>query len=246
MYNKNTAFKGEIKKFNISLKSILRIMALFVSPLVVFSISALPSILIVGSFLHFFKGIWLIELIILPFILFIAFFILVIWTPLFSGYFIKSFNIQYDEGVYKKSIEDKNTFKFALHFILYRPTINLMKALHIPPLYKKYMRLVGAKIGKNVFFASRLNIADPCVTEIGDNTLIGGGASILAHLGENDLIVKKVKIGKNCLVGGESYIMPGVTMEEGAILGGKSLATKNMTLKKEKMYGGVPAKEIKK
>jgi acetyltransferase-like isoleucine patch superfamily enzyme len=38
--------------------------------------------------------------------------------------------------------------------------------------------------------------------------------------------------------------MPGVTMEDNTVLGGKSLVTKNKTLKKGNMYGGVPAVKI--
>lgn len=111
-------------------------------------------------------------------------------------------------------------------------------------MYSAYLSIIGAKISKNVFFGGRGLIADPCVTEIGMNTLVGGGATILSHIGEDKLIVKKVKIGKNCLIGTESLVMPGVVMEDNSILGAKSLATKNQVLKKGKIYGGVPAREI--
>jgi len=150
----------------------------------------------------------------------------------------------YEEGEYSKSLKDKRTFHFALYWILYRPTEKLLSTIFIPPLYSKYLSFIGAKIGKHVFFGGRNTIADPCVTEIGEKTLIGGGATIMGHLGEEKLIIRKVTIGKNCLIGAETLIMPGVTMQDNVVLGGKSLVTKNKLLRKGKMYGGVPAEKI--
>lgn len=159
---------------------------------------------------------------------------------------IKVFHITYKEGRYGKSVKDKNSFKFSLYYILYRPTVKLISLIFIPQLYAMYLSMVGAKIGKHVFFGGRNTISDPCVLEIGSNTLIGGGATIMGHLGEDKLVIKKVKIGSHCLVGAEALVMPGVTLEDRVVLGGKSLVTKNKTLATGKMYGGVPAEEIKK
>jgi len=114
------------------------------------------------------------------------------------------------------------------------------------PIFAMYLRMVGAKIGKNVFFGGRNTISDPCVVEIGDNTLIGGGATIMSHLGEDKLVISKVVIEDHCLVGAEALIMPGVHLKHHCVVGGKSLVTKNKTLDANTMYGGVPVKEIKK
>ena len=68
---------------------------------------------------------------------------------------------------------------------------------------------------------------------------------ITGHLGEEKLIVRKVKIGKNCLIGGESFIMPGVEIEDNVVVAAKSLVTKGKKLKSGKIYAGIPAKELK-
>ena len=68
--------------------------------------------------------------------------------------------------------------------------------------------------------------------------MIGGRALITGHLAEDKLIIKKVKIGKNCLIGGESFIMPGVIIEDNVVVGAKSLVTKNKKLEKGKVYVG--------
>ncbi|MFO8078543.1 MAG: DapH/DapD/GlmU-related protein [Thermoplasmatota archaeon] len=242
-------YTGEKEKYDKSSHSIIRMSLLVITPIIVFSLSALPSVSLLSFyFLIVFPRIGNLYLTVffLPFLLFISLLILILSTTFITGLFIKGFHITYKEGRYSKSIKDKNTFKFTLYYILYRPTVKLLSIIFIPQLYAIYLSLVGAKIGKHVFFGGRNTISDPCVVEIESNTLIGGGATIMGHLGEDKLVIKKVKIGSHCLVGAEALIMPGVTLEDKVVLGGKSLVTKNKTLTTGKMYGGVPAQEIKK
>jgi len=242
-------YTGEGGKYDRSSPSIFRMILLVLTPIVVFSIAALPSVSLI-SFYVLVVSIWVsniyVTIFFLPFILFISLLLLILSTAFFTGMAIKGFHLTYKEGRYGKSIKDRTAFNFALYYILYRPTVKLLSIIFIPPIYAKYLSLVGAKIGRHVFFGGRNTISDPCVVEIGSNTLIGGGATIMSHLGEDKLIIKKVKIGNHCLIGAESLIMPGVTLEDRVVLGGKSLVTKNKTLTTGKMYGGVPVEEIKK
>jgi len=239
-------YTGEGRKVGTSALAVIRAILVVLAPITVFSLSALPSISIVFAYFYFLYGEIHLFLFVffLPFILVISFLLLIVSTALFTGITVRIFRLSYQEGAYHKSLKDKQTFHFALYWILYRPTEKLLSTIFIPPLYATYLRLLGAKIGKHVFFGGRNTIGDPCVTEIGDRTLIGGGVTIMGHLGEEKLIIKKVKIGTHCLVGAETLLMPGVTLEDNVVLGGKSLVTKNKVLKKGNMYGGVPAKKI--
>lgn len=237
-------YSGEPKKFDRSRTSVIRMFALFLITITVFSLALSPPLLLLAAYFYFMKSFFL-TIVFLPLILVLDFLVLVVSASFVTGGVIKIFHVAYDEGEYGKGITDNMTFKFSLYYTLYRPTDKLLKIFFIPPLYAKYLTLIGAKIGKHVFFGGRNNIADPCAVEIGPNTLIGGGASIFSHLGEEKLIIKKVKIGERCLIGAESLIMPGVVMEDNVVVGGKSLVTKNQVLKKGRMYGGVPAVEIK-
>jgi len=87
-------------------------------------------------------------------------------------------------------------------------------------------------------------ITDPYMVEIGEQTLVGGWVQISDHIVEKNLIMKKVKIGNNCLIGAKSFIMNGVTIEDNVTLGLNSVVLKNQFLKKGKFYAGIPAKEV--
>lgn len=110
-----------------------------------------------------------------------------------------------------------------------------------------FYKVLGAKIGKNVFINSP-KLSDAYLLELGDNVVIGGDASITCHIFEgNSLILGKIKIGNNVLLGAESYIMPGVTIEDNCNIGLKASIRKNKTIKEKSMilaFPGTPAKKI--
>ncbi|HEC77163.1 MAG TPA: hypothetical protein ENI33_07925 [Thermoplasmatales archaeon] len=238
-------YKGEEKKFDLSLVSIVRMILIFAVPITAFSI----AIFFPAIFLYFLLKIIDLSNILYFFIFSIAIilsYLILIFSSIFStALFINGLRLKYKEGRYGKSLKDKTAFKYTLYFALYYPTYKLINIFVLPPIKSFYLSLIGCKIGKNVFLAGEEWIADPCVIEIGDNTMIGGRSLITGHLAEDKLIVKKVKIGKNCLIGGESFIMPGVTIEDNVVVGAKSLVTKNKILESGKIYAGLPVKEIK-
>ena len=82
-----------------------------------------------------------------------------------------------------------------------------------------FYRLAGCRIGKNVWI-NTLQLNDPSLVTIGDNTVIGGDAVIAPHVFENGrLILERVRIGRDCLIGAEAYISPGVTIGDGSVIG---------------------------
>ncbi len=118
-----------------------------------------------------------------------------------------------------------------------------------PPfgLFVSFNRFLGAKIGKMVRTIVPGTILDPDLIEIGDNTIIGGDAIISGHIAEtNRLVLKKVKIGKNCLIGGRSIIFPGVVMEDNVTVGAGAIVLEDAHLPTGSIWGGVPAKMIRK
>ena len=238
-------YEGEEKKIGGDAISIIRLILLFVIPIIAYGVAIFPTLLFLMFILKFLDMSNLFHLLIFSIFLVIAYLILVFSTIFSTAFFINVMNLKYEEGEYGKSLRDKTAFKYALYFALYYPTYRLINIFVLPPIKSFYLSMIGCKIGKNVFLAGEEWIADPCVIEIGDDTMIGGRALITGHLAEDKLKIKKVKIGRNCLIGGETFIMPGVTIEENVVVGAKSLVTKNKRLEKGKVYAGIPAKEIK-
>ncbi len=108
-----------------------------------------------------------------------------------------------------------------------------------------WYRLLGAKIGRNVTIATVV-LSDWDLIEIGDDVFLGGRCTVIGHVGEmGRLKFERTIIRSRCTVGQEASVFPGVVMEEGAVLGAHALATKGMHLQADSIYGGVPARLIK-
>ncbi|MBD2292534.1 acyl transferase [Anabaena sphaerica FACHB-251] len=93
----------------------------------------------------------------------------------------------------------------------------------IPGMFSFWLKLWGAKVGKNVYWTPGLEIADRGLLEIGDRVVIGHRVGIYSHVikpRKQDLMlyVKKVKIGNNVFVGAGSHLAPGVVISDGTFI----------------------------
>jgi acetyltransferase-like isoleucine patch superfamily enzyme len=237
-------YSGEENKIG-GVVGAIRVVLLLLIAIAAYGMGIFPALLFPYMVLKFINLQDIFLILVFSLLLVIDYLILVFSLLFSSAFFINIFRLKYDkEGVYRKTLDDKMAFKFTAYFALYYPVYKLINLFSLPPIKSFYLRLIGAKIGKNVFLAGE-EWLDPCLLEIGDNTMIGGRAMILGHIAEEKLILKKTKIGKNCLVGGETFIMPGVVIEDNVVLGAKSFVPKDMHLKKGKTYVGIPARELK-
>jgi hypothetical protein len=213
---------------------------------IVFSLGFFPVIFAWRTLLFFISFTQLWHFFILPFFIYIGLMITVFFQVLISGIVIHVFRIKYSPGVYDYSINNKMTFKWILVCALYTPIRKILEIISLG-IKNTYYRLLGMKIGENTLVGGV--IKDPCLTEIGDNVTMGEYAIIYGHIHNYEkgkITMDRVKIGNNCVIGAGSIIMPGAIIEDGVKLAAGAVVTKGQVLKKGKIYGGTPAKEIKK
>lgn len=91
----------------------------------------------------------------------------------------------------------------------------------IPGAFSMWLRLWGARIGRNVYWTPGLEIADRGFLEIGDRVVIGHRVGIYPHVikpRKQDLMlyIKKVKIGNDVFLGAGSRLAPGVVIQDGS------------------------------
>jgi len=233
------------KKIDSSPTSIGRLLLLLIVTVLCYACAFFIPILMLYQILKILNLAFLPHLFLFSVFLALSYLLLVFSMIGFSTLFIRVLRVRYTEGTYGTTIKDKTSFKFILSYALYFPTYKVIGFLNLPPIKVLFLRLIGCKIGKNVVLAGDEWIFDPYVTEIGDNTTIGARCLITGHIGEQGrLTVKKIHIGNNVLLGGECFIMPGVTIEDNVVVGAKSLVLKNQVLLTGKTYAGVPVKEI--
>lgn len=103
-----------------------------------------------------------------------------------------------------------------------------------PPFYCDYG--TNIKLGKNVYMNYGCTFLDVNEIEVGDNTMFAPHVSVYTatHPVEYDLRNQsqeygfKIKIGKNCWIGGNVIIMPKVTIGDGSVIGAGAVVTKDV------------------
>ncbi|EGJ27719.1 sugar O-acetyltransferase [Streptococcus porcinus] len=106
-------------------------------------------------------------------------------------------------------------------------------------------------IGKNVYINFNLTLVDDTFITIGDNTMIAPNVTIISgthplqpSLREQGLQYNlPVQIGKNCWIGANTTVLPGISIGDNSVIGANSLVTKDIPA--NSLALGSPARVIK-
>jgi len=124
-------------------------------------------------------------------------------------------------------------------------SITFMDFIMLTPFANLFFRLMGAKLGRNVQINSKY-CADLSLLEVGDNSVIGGHSTVICHSFERKrFILKKVKIGRNVVIGLNSVILPGAEIGDGSMIAAGAVLGKNTKAEPRSVYFGVPAESVK-
>lgn len=120
----------------------------------------------------------------------------------------------------------------CIHFLRVTPFINL------------FHRLMGMKLGARVQINTAV-IGDSNLIEIGDDSVIGGDVTLIAHSAERGaLVAERVRIGKRVTVGLMAVVMPGCEIGDGAVIAANAVLQKGTRVAPGEVWGGVPARRI--
>jgi len=95
---------------------------------------------------------------------------------------------------------------------------NILRML--PGVYSFWLRLWGSKVGKNIFYATQMEISDRSLLEIGDFVIFGNQSGYYCHVlsptkdGRMLLMIKKIIIGSNVFIGAWSTLGPGISIPD--------------------------------
>lgn len=120
--------------------------------------------------------------------------------------------------------------------------------------YIEICKARGLKVGKDVIFIEAPKFgSEPFLIEIGERTKITANCTFINHDGAMYVIRSmekyqdarnfgRIKIGRNCFIGNNCTILPGVEIGDNCILGAGSVL--NSSMPANSVFAGVPAKLI--
>jgi hypothetical protein len=224
--------------------SLIILVQLFIGGLVLFFVNLwfINSLyyLLTGSEFYSFglKAEWYYWLL-LPLNIYGNIFLFVFTVILFSAGIFRILNklSQPKEGVFERGSKDWK-YMHRRFWTAFFP-IWLARALPLPWLDIIAYRFFGTRVGSSVVLYE--GYVDPVFVEIGDFTMTSLNICIFSHLIYQDkVLIKKVKVGKACVVGPHTIISPGTVMEDFAVLGVNSYTNINQNLEGNLIHVGTP------
>lgn len=110
-----------------------------------------------------------------------------------------------------------------------------------------YFKIVGAKIGKNVYINTNL-VSDAYFLTLEDGVILGGDSEVTCHLMEREhLILSPIRIGKGSLIGTGAYISPGVDVGERCTVGARCYIRRGVRIPDGSVLtvlSGLPARQV--
>lgn len=174
----------------------------------------------------------------------------------FAAYFSYAVCVIFVVGAYRaltRAASPLGRFKYysmkGMQWASYNALILLVRYtcinfLRVTPFINVFHSLMGMRLGKRVQINTAV-IGDSNLIEVGDDTVIGGDVTLVAHAAERgDLVTDRVKIGSRVTIGLMAVIMPGVEIGDGAMIAANAILKKGTKVGPGELWGGVPAVKL--
>jgi len=218
---------------------------------IIIILSFIPCILFEYTYLIIFwkEGLYLIFFLFSPLNVIILIYLLQFSATLISVLILTIIKLVFfpKEGIFKRDIKDKNYTYWNMRNIIKKWPLFISASNPLPWFKNRFtLRFFGVKIGKK-------GIHDNCwisseFVSIGKNVIIGMNSTLLSFGIEQDkLILKKIIVEDNVLIGAKCVLLPGTHIKRNAKLSAHSYTIVNDLLEEDSIYIGHPAKlkEIK-
>lgn len=115
----------------------------------------------------------------------------------------------------------------------------------------QYAKSIGVRIGNDCRMINCTFSTEPWLVSIGDHVSAtkvhfethDGGVWVFREEEPRIDIVKPIRVGNNVYIGYETVILPGVTIDDNAVIGARSVVTRDVAA--GSVVAGVPARVIK-
>lgn len=132
---------------------------------------------------------------------------------------------------------------YLLFFLIIFYPVMRSGAMPVPLMRLVYQGL-GAKLGENTYSSGIL--LDPPFVQIGANTLVGQYALLVPHVIENDRLAHyPIRIGDRVTIGAHAVVLPGVTIEDDALVATGAIVKKGTHIRAGEVWSGVPARRLR-
>ncbi len=182
---------------------------------------------------------------IFPFVFFLGILLLIISSIAIAKVFLIFTNLFHKpkEGVFLRHKDDKDFRYWSLRAVIKKWPIWLARQLSLPIIEILIFKILGVKTSfSNSLYEGWIDCE---FVEFGKNIKIGQGSLITSNIIIKDkLIIKKVTIQDNVIIGAHAIVLPGTKIDSDTILDAISMTNINQHLERNSIYHGTPATKI--
>ncbi|NNF26105.1 MAG: hypothetical protein HKO53_12430 [Gemmatimonadetes bacterium] len=212
----------------------------------IFALATLPGILLTAAVLSVTEGSTPLRVVLVPFIFVPAYVVFAIGLMVYSALVVRALNWRAGPG---QAMPIRSLGWPLLRWVRGLVLQHFVRifAGHLfrsSPLWTFYLRLNGARLGKDVYVNS-LSIMDHHLISVGDGSVIGSDVHMSGHWVDHGVVrTESIVIGSGVTIGINAVVGIGVTIEDGVQVGALSVVPKYAHLKAGKTYVGAPAREL--
>ena len=210
----------------------------------VFAVASIPSIFLI------YRGTLLLDdrfvtLFLFTVICFFAFYVFLVASSIFVGFVERLLTLGFKPGAYPPG--SPVFFRWLIYSGLHLWLVNLVLTfLRGNNWIKIYLRVAGAKIGKETFINTK-EFYDAYLVEIGDRVLVGGEAFLNCHLFEHGhLNLDKIVIGDDSTIGAKAYLTPGTRLGKNSAVGMNTYLRRNTEVRDGETVMTAPGMSVRK
>ena len=146
------------------------------------------------------------------------------------------------EGIFKRSLEDRDYFFWNIRNIIKKWPLFVMASNPFPWFKNRFtLRFFGVKIGKKTICDNSWISSE--FVSIGKNVIIGMNSSVLSFgIEQENFILKNVRIESDVLIGAKCVLLPGTLIKRNVRLSAHSYTNHDAVLEEDSLYMGHPAK----
>jgi len=191
----------------------------------VYAVATLPSLVIIYFGVQLLDGSFLWNFI-FTILCFLALYVFFIFCAIFVGFVERLLTLGFKPGAYAPG--SPVFFRWLVYSGLHLWLINIvLPFLRGNNWIKIYMRVAGAKVGKETFINTK-DIYDAYLLEIGSEVVVGGESYLNCHLFEHGYLkLDKIIIGDNSTIAAKVYLTPGTRIGKNSAVGINTFLRRN-------------------
>ncbi|TXT61739.1 MAG: membrane protein of unknown function [Promethearchaeota archaeon] len=208
-------------------------------------LGSMPTTLLFWWYWQLWNGFSIVFFLGFPMVFFVGIVLMIFSSGILAKFFLVIVNLIHNprEGIFEANKDNRDYRYWSLRSVIKKWPIWIARQLSLPIIEKLILKLFCSSTSLSI--TSHNAWIDTEFIEIGKNVRLGEGSIVMSNIIlQNKLILKKISISDNVVIGAHSLVLPGAKIDHNSMLDSLSFTSIGQYLKDHSIYRGRPAKKV--